>query len=136
MWLKLNGFFLVLLILSGACSNDEPGKKTATLSPDDRTKFIGRWAGSYRCPRMFGHPDTLIVAPGDGALDFRITIHASVMNPDIVTGHLISSKEVIVTGQLLGGESGTARLTLRGDTLSFEQTGLGVTCSGDDYTLY
>ena len=33
-----------------------------------------------------------------------------------------------------GGAPGTAKLTLKGDTLEFSATGLGITCGGTDYT--
>jgi len=129
-------FLLILLSLFAACGNQKPKGVTTTLSSSDRTKFLGRWAGNYTCPRMAAHPDTLIIAPGNGELDFSLTIHAGIMNPDLVTGHLTGRKEIMVTDQQLGGAPGSARISMRGDTLRFEQSGFDVTCSGDDYVIF
>ena len=129
-------FLLILLSLLVACGDQKPKNLTTTLSSSARTKFLGRWAGHYRCPRMSAHPDTLIIAPGKGELDLSITIHAGIMNPDLVSGHLTGHKEIMVTDQELGGAPGSARIMIRGDTLTFQQTGFDVTCSGDDYAIF
>ncbi len=99
----------------------------------DRDNFIGTWTGHYGCPGMDKAEDTLVISAGSGATDLSIKIHTTYANPDTVTGTLSSSTEVNVPEQSMGGGMGTARLTLKGETLEFSATGMGITCGGTDY---
>jgi hypothetical protein len=77
----------------------------------------------------------MVIAAGSGDLGLSIQIHVGFENPDTVTGTLTSPTQVDIPEQSIGGEKGTAKLTLNGDKLEFRATGMGLTCGGSDYTL-
>jgi hypothetical protein len=106
----------------------------SSLGSADRDKFVGTWTGHYGCPGMgVTIEDKMIIEAGSAALDLKIQIHVAAANPDTVNGTLTSATEVNVPEQSMGGGSGTAKLTLKGETLEFQATGLGITCGGTDY---
>jgi hypothetical protein len=116
----------------GSSSTGSTGGSSVTSA--DRDKFVGTWAGHYGCPDYgVTIEDTLIIKAGSGDLDLSIKIHTTTANPDTVSGTLTSATEVNVPEQSMGGATGTAKISLQGDTLTFEATGLGTTCSGTDY---
>lgn len=126
----LVGFLLATTVLLFSCESEktEPG-----LSEQDAAIFLGRWAGTYKCPRLRAQPDTMIIARGDSALKFSITIHANSINPDIVTGKLNKINEILIPEQTMGGVPGKARITIANDIITYSQTGFDVTCMGTDY---
>jgi hypothetical protein len=120
----------------GSSSTAATSPTTAAAGPTsaDRDRFVGTWTGNYGCDPAATLADKMIIEAGSGDLDLRITIHVDFANPDTVDGTLTSPTEVDVPRQSMGGASGTAKLTLHGETLEFSATGLGITCGGDDYT--
>jgi hypothetical protein len=131
---------LVLLIaFAMACGRKAPtdpnsGTQGNQPTAADRVKFIGTWLGSYRCPgQASAFQDRLIIAAGTGTLEFRITIHANTDGPDTISGTLATATRIDVPTQTLGGLSGTATITHNGLALSYQQSGLGITCGGTDY---
>ena len=131
---NLAAMLLLGSVLLVSCSDKAP---TASARPtsSDRDKFVGRWAGSYVCPGISlpAVADTLIIALGPGALDFRITLHVGTFNPDVVTGELSAPDVINVPEQTMGGAPGTARITYTNGRLTYAQSGLGITCGGSDY---
>jgi len=119
---------LVALFLA-SCGGDESTQPTSA----DRDKFVGTWAGSYRCPGGAPLPDTLVVNLGGGALDFSIIIHVGFANPDTVSGDLTEPNLIRIPQQSMGGAPGTAQITSAGALLSYSQTGFGITCGGTNY---
>jgi len=117
------------VLLTASCGGDEAAGPTSA----DRTKFVGTWGGSYTCPGAGAAADTLVVALGTGALDFRIIIHARFANPDTVSGNLTQPNKIDVPQQSMGGGPGTAQIISQGALLTYSQTGFGVTCGGTDY---
>jgi hypothetical protein len=129
------GFWLAFA-LTTACGDTastptEPPAATPTSA--DRARFVGAWAGSYACPGASATRDRLVVGPGTGALDLRIVIHADFFNPDTVSGTLTAKDRVTVPTQQMGGLPGTADLVVAGTSLTYRQSGLGITCGGTDY---
>jgi hypothetical protein len=116
-------------LLMASCEGNGSTEPTSA----DRDKFVGTWAGSYRCPGGEPFPDTLVVSLGGGALDFSIIIHMGFANPDTVSGDLTEPNLIRVPQQSMGGAPGTARITSQGDLLAYSQTGFGITCGGTDY---
>jgi hypothetical protein len=118
---------------SSGSPTESSGSSTAATSAD-RDKFVGTWTGNYGCAGIAPIADKMTIQAGSGDLDLSITIHVDFSNPDTVTGTLTSATDVNVPEQSMGGAPGTAMLTLKGDTLEFSATGLGITCGGSDYT--
>jgi len=118
-------------LLMASCDDDGSTEPTPTSA--DRDKFVGTWAGTYRCPGGNPFPDTLVVSLGGGALDFSIIIHVGFANPDTVSGDLTEPNLITVPEQSMGWASGTARITSQGALLAYSQTGFGITCGGTDY---
>ena len=127
---------VAMLVVVTACGGSSSTGSTggSSITSADRDKFVGTWTGHYSCPD-FGVTieDKMIIEAGSGDLDLKIKIHVSAANPDTVNGTLTSATEVNVPEQSMGGGSGTAKISLQGDKLTFEATGLGTTCSGTDY---
>lgn len=111
-------------------------EKGESLSSADRVKFLGRWAGTYACPKFPSQPDTLIIATGKQELEFSITIHSGYLNPDVVIGKLTGADEITVPEQSMGGAAGTATITIADEVITYRQSGLGVTCTGLRYRKY
>jgi len=127
---------VAMLVVVAACGGSSSTGSTggSSLGSADRDKFVGTWTGHYGCPDMgVTIEDKMIVEAGSGDLDLKIKIHAAAANPDTVNGTLTSATEVNIPEQSMGGGSGTAKITLKGDTLEFQATGLGITCGGTDY---
>ncbi len=120
---------VVFAIAVGACG----GSGSGGAGSADRDNLIGTWMGHYGCPGMDKMEDTLVISAGSGATDLSLKIHTTYANPDTVTGTLTSPTEVSVPEQSMGGGMGTAKLTLKGETLEFSATGMGITCGGTDY---
>jgi hypothetical protein len=126
---------VAMLIAVAACGgSSSTGSTGSSITSADRDKFVGTWSGHYGCADLgVTIEDTLIITAGSGDLDLSIRIHTTAANPDTVSGTLTSATEANVPEQSMGGGTGTAKLTLRGDTLEFQATGLGITCGGTDY---
>lgn len=126
-----------MLIVVAACGgSSSTGSSSAAASgrtSADRDKFVGTWVGHYGCASGATIEDTLIITAGSGDLDLSIRIHATAANPDTVSGTLTSATEVNVPEQSMGGATGTATISLQGDRLAFQASGLGMTCGGTDY---
>jgi hypothetical protein len=125
-----------MLVAVGACGgSSSSGGVGGGSGPTaaDRDRFVGTWIGNYACDFTGEFVDTMIVEAGPGDLDVLITIHQTFANPDKVNGVLTSPTVVDVPEQSMGGATGTAKLTLNGDTLEFTAAGLGITCGGTDY---
>jgi hypothetical protein len=122
-----------MLVAVAACGSSSSGGGGSGPTSADRDKFVGTWNGNYSCEFTDKFADTMIVEAGSGDLDVLITIHVSFANPDKVNGTLSSATVVDVPEQSMGGATGTAKLTLNGDTLEFTAGGLGITCGGTDY---
>jgi hypothetical protein len=127
---------VAMLIAVAACGGSSSTGSTggSSITSADRDKFVGTWSGHYGCPDL-GDPieDKMIIEAGSGDLDLKIQIHVSAANPDTVNGTLTSATEVDIPEQSMGGGTGSAKITLKGDTLEFQATGLGITCGGTDY---
>ena len=80
--------------------------------------------------------DTMFIAPGSGALDFSITLHAEVFDPDVVTGELTGPNVITIPEQTIGFFPGSGEITFSNNRLSLVQRGLGLTCRGSDYIKY
>jgi hypothetical protein len=125
---------VAMLIAVAACGgSSSTGSTGSSVTSADRDKFVGTWTGHYGCAVGATIEDTLIIKAGSGDLDLSIKIHTTTANPDTVSGTLTSATEVNVPEQSMGGATGTAKITLKGDTLEFQATGMGITCGGTDY---
>jgi hypothetical protein len=126
---------VAMLVVVAACGGSSSTGSTggSSLTSADRDKFVGTWTGHYGCAEGATIEDKMIIEAGSGDLDLKIKIHVSAANPDTVNGTLTSATEVNVPEQSMGGATGTAKITLKGDTLEFQATGLGITCGGTDY---
>lgn len=114
---------------------EEPSTSGSGPTSSDRDKFVGTWVGVYACPGIPGVADTLRIALGPQMLDFAITIHVGVENPDSVLGELSAPDVIDVPEQSMGGYPGTARITYVRSGLTYLQSGLGITCGGSDYAM-
>lgn len=124
-----------MLIVVAACGgSSSTGSTGPSITSADRDKFVGTWTGHYGCADLgVTIEDKMIMEAGSGDLDLKIKIHVSAANPDTVNGTLTSATEVDVPEQSMGGATGTAKITLKGDRLEFQATGMGLTCGGTDY---
>jgi len=125
--------YLAALALAVLCAASCGGDGSTEPTFADRDKFVGTWAGSYRCLGGAPFPDTLVVSLGGGALDFSIIIHVGFANPDTLSGELTEPNLIRVPQQSMGGAPGTAQITSQGALLAYSQTGFGITCGGTDY---
>ncbi len=127
-------FIFSIFLIIYACDNNPSSSKDEQPISEDRTKFVGGWAGTYECGVSV--PDTMFIWLGAGELDFDIVIHAHAMNPDTVSGELSTLNVITVPEQSMGGYPGTANVTYSNGNLSYSQTGFGITCGGTNYTKF
>jgi len=117
---------LSILLFTGCAGN---------VDPSHADKFAGTWNGSYGCEGTPLVADQMIIAKQPDGGGFAITIHATTVNPDTVTGQLASENTIKITEQSMGGGPGKAKITFQNDgTLNFVQSGGGLTCTGSGYT--
>jgi hypothetical protein len=127
---------VAVLAAVAACGSSSSTSGTGGGGPTsaDRDKFVGTWNGNYGCPGIGDNVgDAMVIRAGSGDLGLSIQIHVGFANPDTLTGTLTSRTEVNIPEQSMGGEMGTAKLTLSGDKMEFSVTGMGMTCGGSDY---
>ena len=129
--IKLILVAVLLTAAIGTCGGNEDTVGPASM---DRDKFIGNWAGTYECSSS--PADTMFIAPGSGALDFSITLHAEVFDPDVVTAELTGPNTITIPEQTIGFFPGSGEITFSNNRLSLVQKGLGLTCRGSDYVKY
>ncbi len=122
---------LCLAALLSACNNIND--ESNSFVSEDQEKFLGTWSGEYGCgDTMF--KDEVIITNSPDDLGFDITIHANMLESDVVKGTLEDENVINVPEQIMGGFPGTAKVIYSDDaTLTFSQSGFGVTCNGINY---
>ena len=125
-------FVVVIMVLFASCSKPNSSEPKGPVF-DDRSKFVGTWAGSYSCLGGTPNADTLVIRLANAELDFSIIIHKQYAFTDTVTGSLTESNVITVPEQTMGGFPGTAKITFKNELLEYRQSGFGITCGGADY---